>query len=391
MRPTQLRLGMISLIDRYIAKLFISFFIGGLVVFLTLYMTIDMMTRIARNNAPMPSVVAYYGFFLPSIAYQMIPVACLLATIFTLSTLNKNNELVALFSSGMSLARISMPILALVVLISAASFWLNDRLVPVLNQHKNYIYYVEITKQPGLYSTVKTNRIWYRSGNVLFNIKTLQSEKGHAQGLTMYYFNNAWQLIQMVTANDVELDGSTWKLSDGTVTLFTMASEGQDPVRPTRGRKSKAGQGQGTMNVPMTQPFQHKTITVNDDTKDIQQSSVDTDSLSLTELQRFISHNKEAGLDTLPYEVNYFAKFSFAMAAFVMSFIGIPFSVTRQRAGGAALNIGMTIFLAFAYYAAYSSGITLGQTGALNPILAVWLPNIATLAFSILLLFRVKR
>jgi lipopolysaccharide export system permease protein len=357
-----------SIIDRYISKLFLAFFAGGLIVFLTLYVTVDFMSNMVRFNAPNQALISYYILFLPGIAYQMLPVACLLATIFTLSTLNKNNELVALFSSGMSLARISLPILLWVMIISGVAFWLNDRLVSVINQRKNYVYYVEIRKQPGLYSTVKTNRIWYRSGNVLFNIKTLQAEKSHAQGLTMYYFNNAWHLIQMLTASDVELKGDTWNLKDGTVTLFANES-----------------------SVPMTQSFKHKTIIVNEDTKDIQQSSADTDSLSVSELQRFIGHNKEAGLDTLPYEVNYYAKFSFALAAFVMSFIGIPFSVTKQRGGGAALNVGLTVFLAFAYYAAYSSGITLGQHGALPPLLAVWLPNLITLGLSVLLLFRLKR
>lgn len=359
---------MINIIDRYIAKLFLGFFIGGLVVFVTLFVTVDFMTNMVRFNAPTSALIEYYALFTPGIVYQMIPVACLLGTIFTLSTLSKNNELVALFSSGMSLARVSLPILVLVMFISAVSFWLNDRLVSVVNQRKNYVLYVQIRKQPGLYSTVKTNRIWYRSGNVLFNIKTLQAEQAHAQGLTMYYFNGAWQLIQMITAEDVKLMGENWELENGTVTLFTADS-----------------------NVPMTQNFKHKTITVNEDTRDIQQSSQSSDTLSVSELKRFITRNKESGLDTLRYEVDYHAKFAFAFAAFVMSFLGIPFSATRQRAGGAAFNVGITILLAFGYWAFYSSGITLGQHGALPPVLAVWVPNLAMVALSAFFLFRLKR
>lgn len=359
---------MVSIIDRYIAKLFLAFFIGGLVVFATLFITIDFMTNMLNYKATSSALISYYLLFTPGVLYQMIPVASLLGTVFTLSTLSKNNELVALFSSGMSLARVSVPILVLVVFISGLSFWANDRILPILNQKKNYVYYVEITKQPGLYSTVKTGRIWYRSGNMLFNIKTLQAEKGAAQGLTMYDFNSSWQLIQMITAKAVKLKGSQWELFNGTVTLFSKDN-----------------------NTPLTQDFKQKTITVAEDTADIQKSSVSTDSLSLSELSHYIERNKEAGLETLSYEVEYHAKFSFAFAAFVMSCLGIPFSVSRQRTGGAAFNVGITLVLAFGYWAAYSSGITLGRHGAVMPIVAVWLPNVASLVLSAFFLVRLKR
>ena len=72
---------MISIIDRYIGKLFLSFFIGGLLIFCVLFVTVDFMTNISRYNAASPAVIEYYLLFLPSIAYQMMAVACLLGTI----------------------------------------------------------------------------------------------------------------------------------------------------------------------------------------------------------------------------------------------------------------------------------------------------------------------
>jgi lipopolysaccharide export system permease protein len=359
---------MVNIIDRYIAKIFLGFFSAGLIVFVTLFVAIDYMTNLAQYKAPGEAVIKYYLLLAPTQIYQMVPVACLMGTIFTLSQLSRSNELVALFSSGLSLARISMPILVLVVSISSLGFWLNDRLFPIINQRKNYVLYVDIQKKPGLYSTIKTNKIWYRSGNVLFNIKTLQADKGTAQGLTMYFFNGAWQLIQMITAEDVKLQGASWQLAKGTVTLFTKES-----------------------TVPMSQDFQAKTISVSEDTADIEKSSQSSETFSVAELKKYITRNKEAGLDTLRYEVDYHAKFAFAFAAFVMSFLGIPFSVTRQRAGGAAFNIGATVVLAFLYWAAYQSGITLGQHGAMPPVIAVWLPNMAMVALSAVFLLRLKR
>jgi lipopolysaccharide export system permease protein len=201
-------------IDLYIARIFLGFFVAGLTVFVTIFVVIDFMTNLVRDGASLQSLLAYYGYLIPSVIYQMTPVACLLATISTLSSLSRNQEMVALFSFGMSLTRIAAPVLVLVTLISGFVFFMNDKIVPAMNQKKNYIYFVDIKKQPGLYSTVKTNKIWYRSGNVIFNIKTLQADQGKAQGLTMYYvnFGGVWQLAQMLTAEDVEFKGTNWLL-----------------------------------------------------------------------------------------------------------------------------------------------------------------------------------
>jgi lipopolysaccharide export system permease protein len=356
------------LIDRYIAKMFFAFFLGGLVVFLTLFVSVDFMSRMVRFQAPTSSLIQYYILYSPSLVYQLIPVACLLATVLTLSALGRNNELVALFSSGMSLARISSPIMVLVIFISALSFWLGDKVIPVVNQKKNYVDFVEIRKQPGLYSTVKTNRIWYRSGDILFNIKVLQPEKKHAQGITLYYFDNSWHLNQIVQASDVDMQGSQWHLSNGTVTLF--ANETAAPV---------------------LQKFESKNIVMSEDIGDLQNSAKSSDVLSIKELGRFIQKNKEAGLDTQRYEVDYQSKFSFAFAAFVMCFIGIPFSVGKGRSGSRTFSFGVCIALTFVYYAAYTSGLTLGQQGALSPFLAAWVPNILMLTVSFVFLLRLKR
>lgn len=356
------------LIDRYIAKLFVAFFLGGLTVFLTLFVAVDFMSNMVRFQASSSSLFNYYALYSPALVYQLIPVACLLASIFTLTNLGKNNELVALFSSGMSLARVSFPILFLVVLISGLSFWIGDKVLPIVNQKKNYIYYVEIRKQPGLYSTVKTNRIWYRSGDILFNIKSLQPEKKHAQGLTVYYFDKQWSLTQIIQADDVDMINSRWELQNGNITLFTQESP-----------------------APILQKFDHKSIVMSEDIGDLQNSAQSSDVLSIRELSRFIQKNKEAGLDTQRYEVDFHSKFSFAFAAFVMSFIGIPFSVSRARSGSRALSFGICIGLTFLYYAAYTSGITLGQHGALPPVLAAWLPNIGMMGLSLILLLRLKR
>jgi lipopolysaccharide export system permease protein len=356
-------------IDWYIAGVFLRFFAAGLIVFVTIFLAVDAMTFAVKwVDQGTGLLIRYYSCYLPIVIYQMIPVACLLATVFTMTTLNRSNELVALYSVGIGLVRASAPIMVLVGVISLLSFAISDQMLPRLAQKKNYIEYVEIKKKPGLYSTVTTNKIWYRSENVLFNIKTLDADQSRAQGLTLYYFDAAWNLVQLITAKTVAIKGTQWNLSDGTVTLFAQDS-----------------------SFPLTKSFSEKSVVMNEDVADIQTTANSSEIMSLGSLRKFIARNKEAGLDTLRYEVDYFSKFGFASAAFVMSLLGVPFSVRRSRAGGHMLSIGLCLALAFVYWTLYSSAVTLGQHGSVPPIMAAGGPSALMGALGVWLTLRLRQ
>lgn len=356
-------------IDRYTSWLFWGYFFGGLLIFLTIFTAIDAMSTMANYKNVAPSALLnYYVYSFPEIISKLLPVACLLGTILTLSSLNNANELVALFASGMSLIRISIPILIWVLFISAIGYWSSDRLLPQATKQKNYVLYYDLKKEPARFSTIKTDKIWYRSKNSLFNIQTLNAKGDKAQGLTMYFFNDQWDLVQMLTARDVSIQGPQWNLEKGAVTIFTKDS-----------------------SFPLTTQFKKKSIVMAEDSKDLQSAGQTADMMSQKELEHFIRKNKEAGLDTVAYEVNYHSKISFALAGLVMCLLGIPFSVGRARSGGTMLNVGICLALVFAYYVFYSSGITLGQHGTVPPVVAAWAPNIVMAAFALVLLKRLKR
>lgn len=358
-----------NLIDRYISKRFLSYFLGATIVFLTLFVAVDALGLVVRyENVPLSTFARYYGFFIPEVFYQLIPVSCLMATILTISSLQKTNELVALYSSGMGLKRICAPIVFLVVLISLISFLVADQLLPSFAQNKNYIMYVEIRQKPQQYATVKTDRIWYRADNTLYNIKTLDATTQQAFGLTMYTFSESWRLLQMLTAERVEIKGDQWHLLDGSITLFSEDS-----------------------NFPLTKDFSEKTIYVEQSLQDLQDNPHPTDVLSLDDLSRYIKKHKAAGLNTIRYEVDYHSKFGFAFAGIIMVLLGIPFSLGRARSGGIMLNLSLCLGVVFVYWSLYSSGLTLGYHGMLEPIVAAWAPNGICLAFGLFFVFRIQK
>ncbi len=357
------------LIDRVLLKMFWSFFLGTLTVFVTLFIAIEAMSMLVNYSGISPGTIfRYYMFGLPDVVGKMLPVACLSGLMLTMSTLNKNNELVALFASGLSLFRIALPQLLSVIFISVLGFFSTDRLAPIMNRSKNYVYYYEIEKKPSLFSTVKTNRIWYKSKNSIFNIKTLSEQGDVAEGLTIYFFADNWDLLQMMNAKRVEFAGKNWKLFDGAVTVFTSDS-----------------------SFPLTSKFKSKTIAMSEDTQDLQGSGQASTQMTVSELSRFISKNKEAGLDTVRYEVEYHNKFSFALISLVMCLLGLPFTVGKARGGGNMKSLGIALVLVFSFWVLSTSTYTLGIHGTLRPIMAAWLPHALMGGAALVLLRRIKR
>lgn len=345
---------MFNLVDRYISKAFLTYFFAGLVVFLTLFFVIDFMTQITRFDVTLGTLGRYYGAYCFEIVYQFIPVAVMVGVVFTLSTLNKSRELTALFSLGMSLSRVLLPILFWVVGLVGLSFYIGDQVVPLAKKKRDYIYYVEMKKQPGLYSTVKTNKIWYKSDNIIFNIKLLDPEEKKAFGVTFYYFSPDWKLQQVISSKEALIDRAGWHLSSGTITLFV-----ED------------------LNTPLVKTFEEKTVAMTEELADIQTTSSASDFLSFKELGRYIEKNKEAGLNMTAFEVDYWNKLSFPFTILVMALLGVPFVITHQRSGGMAKNIGLILLMTFSFWVLHSSSMSLGRHGQVPPFLATWGPNLA--------------
>jgi lipopolysaccharide export system permease protein len=211
--------------DRYISGLFWTFFAAGLLVFTVMYVAMDTISLVTTfEHLQAGSLLRYYQWFFPEIIYRMIPVAAMVATVFVLTSLNRANELVAFFSLGVSLLRLAAPILFWVLALCGLQLFLSDSVLPNFSREKNFIYFNEIEKKPHLYSTVKTDKIWYRSQNNIFYIQTLDERTHTARGFTLYSFSPSWELMQMTTARKAEIKGSTWILKDGSVTLLSTES-----------------------------------------------------------------------------------------------------------------------------------------------------------------------
>ncbi|MFP4378458.1 MAG: LptF/LptG family permease, partial [Spirochaetales bacterium] len=90
--------------------------IVALLFFVTILQLVDLFENITRYidlAVPAADIVRVQVLFLPRSLHFSIPMALLFAVSFALGTLYSNNELIAVFGSGISLQRFVVPVLIL--------------------------------------------------------------------------------------------------------------------------------------------------------------------------------------------------------------------------------------------------------------------------------------
>jgi len=118
-----------STLDRYVLRQFVITAAYSLVAITILFVAVNMMDNLddfLDRHATVWMIATYYFYFIPEIMKLMTPVAMLLSALFTTGRLSTFNELTALKSSGISLYRFMIPIMAFSLLVSGISFISTD-------------------------------------------------------------------------------------------------------------------------------------------------------------------------------------------------------------------------------------------------------------------------
>ena len=99
---------------------FLSIFIMAIVGFVTVFVIVDLIENIDKfidNNVPLKIVLLFYFYTLPWFFSIGLPMATLIATVFSVGLMAKRNEWTAMKSSGISLYRIAVPLISIGLLL----------------------------------------------------------------------------------------------------------------------------------------------------------------------------------------------------------------------------------------------------------------------------------
>jgi lipopolysaccharide export system permease protein len=355
-------------IDRYIIALFLKNVAVAAFGLTAIYLFQQVTGMLLEESFPARQVLTFNLFQIPAVLVQMIPPSVLIGTVMTLSGLNRTNELTAVCSLGIGGKRIMALLLVFVFAISMSTLFLQDSVLPVLFKRRTNYYWREMKKRTDFYLDVKQNKVWYRSKNLIYNLKAFDLKTQQILGMTVYSFDDRFNLVQTVESEKALFTPQGWKLMSGTVTQFMES----DPF-------------------PVNEKFNELRLQIPETPKDFQEIEKEVDGLRLGELSNYIDRNKNAGLDTKSYQVKFHSRFSLSFIPIVMCLIGIPFSVRGRREGGLAKDLGICLAITFFYWLFYSIGLSLGSNGAVPPIVAAWGPTLIFMGFALVLVVRQEK
>ena len=365
------------ILDRYILKSILVIFAGTVFTFAFLFVLIDMFGNLQDfiSKSVSAGVIAqYYISFLPSIVVQTSTMACLISVLFTYSSLNAHNEIIAIRSSGMNFWQITRPALVFAVFVSAIVFLVNEKFVPQSSIVNQEIHDTQIKVAPadrGKGRPVIHNLTFYGLKNRLFFVDTFDPNTNEIDGITIIGHDHNQNMVEKIVALKGTWTGIAWKFYNCQVTTYDSASHNvQNNFRITS----------------------EKLMDIRETPKDFLKQRMDIASMNLRQLHGYIKRFGGSGaVKTINnLRVDLHQKITFPLRNFVIVLIGLPFALMSvgKRKAMTFTSIAIALVIGFLYYVSDAVGLALAKGGALLPWEGAWLTPLLFTLMALLVIFR---
>jgi len=357
-----------KLIDRYLLKRFLINLGIAILTWIAIFLIVDIIENISHfidKKASIEQFSMYYLYYIPYIISLTLPVAMLLSTLFSLSTLAQNNEIVAELSSGISLYRILSPILIAAFFISIAAGFFNELIVPEANQRRLDImrYDVQHKIRPSLKS--RSNIYVQDTADRTISLGFFNGRDKLGRNVSIKTYRNSI-LTERIDAEKMIWKNGNWLLKKVKVRHFKGNVE--------------------TLAILNDTLFTDTRI----EPKELLLLQKKPEEMSYVELNKFIDNLQAIGADIKKWLVERYLKLSLPFANFIVVLLGAPLA-SRKRRGGMGFNFGISLLVSFIYFFIIRTGQVFGHQGSLPPLLAAWLGNLVFLTIGLYALLAVRK
>ena len=413
---------------------------------LTLLMLLDQLAKrfgaLIGKGLGWRIIVEVFALTIPFIFAVIVPMAVLVAVLYTFNRMAADNEISAMKASGVSLFRLTVPVLLLAALVALGLVWFNDTILPETNHklqlltrsigRKSPTFALkervvnEVVRRQLFLQALRIDQETSRLEDVTIwdvtrppSMRTIFADSGTMQFnesqtdlyLTLYdgvvnetdgesdtEFQRTWFEVQFLRipsiANELERQESE-RRGDREMSIDSLRArareslERADAAERTSRALALAYTGQllgnlvGADTLPPDSSAAAMTGWRSGGRLTSPTSAANTFRSQATQQDRHVK-------DAQKYEVEYWKKYSIPFACIVFVLIGVPIAV-RYRQGGISMVVGASFLVFTAYYIALIGGENLADQRLLKPFWAMWSPNVLFLVIGIALFFRARR
>ena len=125
------------ILDDYVLRSFVSYLLlilSSLLVLFLVFTYFELLSDIVRKKIPLLTQLEYLLNFVPSVLYQVTPLAVLLTVLVMFGLMQKSNEITAMKATGVSIYRTVIPILIIATTLAGGLFVLDQWYLPYANK-----------------------------------------------------------------------------------------------------------------------------------------------------------------------------------------------------------------------------------------------------------------
>lgn len=345
-----------KILHRYILSSLIRNISLCLLIFTLLFLMIDFFDRIDNiigAGGDVWASIQYFLYKIPLVVNLMLPLATLVATLFTYGLLSKNSELTAMRASGASIFWLARPLFILSLALSFFSMLMNETLVPLCTRRVSEIYNIDIQRkdQMGAYSQ---SEFWWRNNDRLVSIDIFDSRTNEMHGISIFDLDDSFDVARRTDAKEGYWIDPTLGWSMRGVTEYQFFPNREMSVESFPG-------------LPLA-------ITVGPE--EFYDVKTDSKTMSYRSLRKYIKKQAANGVPTVRYQTDLHEKLAFPFVTFIACFVSLPFALKPARSGSLAVSFIAGLIIGFTYYVVHSYSIALGRAEFLPPFIAAWTANV---------------
>jgi len=360
------------ILDSYILKSVLVIFFACLFTFISLYIVIDIISNLEdllKLQINLGILSQYYLSYLPIIFVQVAPFSCLLATLYTFGTLNRNNEIIAMRSSGLSIFQISKTVIIFGLVVSLFVFLVNERVIPqamVSTEKTKEQMETDKKKIEQKGQEALNNLSIYGLKNRLFFVNRFTLATNTMEGIVILEHDQQQNVIKkIVAAKGIYKDG-LWRFYKSITYNFDEDTQ--------------------VKNEP--QYLEEEIMDISETPAEFLTQRQHPDFMNINQLNNYIWKLSSSGATTVirNLKVDLYQRFTFPFTSIIIVLLGIPFSLRMRRRATGLSSLGLSIMVGFLYYVLSAVSIAVGKTGLLMPFLAASLSHITGLLTSLYLI-----
>jgi lipopolysaccharide export system permease protein len=364
-----------SIFDRYLLKRFFLTFFVAMFCFVIVFDVVNLIEQIGKfleSEATFGDIFMYYVYFTPFIVVLTCPIATLLASIFSVGLLARNNELTAMKSAGVSLYRLTLPLLLGGVVIAMFLWIFGEMVMPEANFRKDQIKMEKIDRKQPTSKGIYRNQLFQGLGGRVFHFSTYNAGDAEGQRVIIQTFAGS-KLKSVVTAERFDWQDSIWIGHNVEFSEFKDFRVDPKPI------KSWHEDYHAFSNYAETPAY-----------FDVWFTRQDAQSLSYFKLLNFIQVSRAIGRDVTPQVVDLENKIAFPFINVIIILIGVALA-SNPRRSGLAIGFGISMCISFVFYTVVKIAIELGHQGTIPPLVAAWGANVIFFIFGLYLLVRTPK